>query len=184
MTAAKDMNGGPERWMLYRAKRDPFIYPFESEQDAEQFRDDHPSLIDYKPRRNDDPEREHEPYCGRCNEKWPCKHIRVENQAKMILHHEANACHRCHKQVSGMRILVKAAGEFGEDLLYHGRKGACRNQAIRDLTRLGHTDVLERLEQEAAAEVRFREQRQRVRERIATGATWREAWGEEGLRQA
>lgn len=167
---------GLERWMLYRSKHEPYIYPFRSEQAAEAFRDEHPSLIDYKPLRNDNPAKKHEPYCARCNESWPCQHVRNERQADRIIAAAAHRCERCKHQVSGMVIRVPGGGELGEDVVYHGRKGACRNQGLRELARLGHTEELARLHNEADRNERARDSQRRMREKIAAGMTWQEAY--------
>lgn len=119
-----------EVWVLQRGQRDPMVWPFETEGDAEDFMLDH-GLLDWRSARMDNPERDHEPVCARCRETWPCRHVLLDDHAQRILAAAANRCHRCGKQIGWYKITFKGAGELGEDLHYHGKLGACFNEAKR-----------------------------------------------------
>lgn len=164
-----------ERWILRRGRRDPLVYPFASQEAAEDFALDH-GMIDWRPERHDDPEKEHEAICARCNEVWPCQHVRLDYQATLILDAAKRRCARCGKGVTGYAIHIKGAGELGEDVVYHGRKGACRNLAYRELRRLGHVEQIERLDREDAAHERQRAWHKAVRAATGRGLPDKEAW--------
>lgn len=159
-----DISARGERWRLVRGRQDVQVWPFRSEDEAADFALDH-GLLDWRASRVDDPEREHEPVCARCHERWPCEHVRLDGEAKRIIHAAANRCHRCGKQVGWYKITVPGGGDLGQDVVYHGRKGACRNLAMRELERLGHHDLIARVLRDEDRRARWREQIQEMKAR-------------------
>jgi len=141
------MSDGNERWMLIRGRREPYVYPFASREDAETFALDH-GLLDWRAQRHDDPDEDHQAVCARCRERWPCEHVRLDREARNIILRAQRTCARCDQLIGGTLICVRGGGELGEDVAYHGRKGACRNMARRELLRLGHHDAVARLDAE------------------------------------
>lgn len=131
------------------------IWPFRSREDAEEWALDH-GCIDYRAEEMAEAP-EHEEICARCRELWPCEHVRLNREADRILWNAKHACARCRKPIGGMLIRVEGGGQLGEDVSYHGKKGACRNMAMRELGRLGHREQLAKLEEQ------HREQDQRNR---------------------
>ncbi len=119
-----------EIWILKRGRTEPYVWPFASEDAADDFKLEH-GLLDWRTERFDNPERKHEPVCARCNQRWPCKHVRIDRQVAAINAAASNRCHRCGKQIGWRKITFKAAGELGEDVFYHGKLGACFNEARR-----------------------------------------------------
>lgn len=155
-----------ERWILVRGRTDPMVYPFDSAEAAQEFADEH-GMIDWRAMRSDNPAKEHAPICACDREPWPCSHARLDRQAARIQGRALRTCARCGDEIGGSLIRVRGGGELGEDVSYHGRQGACRNMARRELGRLGLTDDLRRL----VAEDRYAEE-QRVRRRtLRDGAT-------------
>lgn len=148
MQAAFVANTDPEeRWILMRSPRDPLVYPFRTEAEAADFAVEH-GMVDWHAERSDDPQAEHQAVCARCNEPWPCEHTQLDREAALILQAALTTCHRCGQNIGGMLIRVEGGGELGEDVSYHGRKGACRNMARRELERLGRTQHLAQLDHE------------------------------------
>lgn len=166
-----------ERWILSRGRGEPHVYPFRSEADALDFALDH-GMIDWRAERTDDPQEEHEAICHRCKEPWPCTHVRLDRQTAMILGAAKRTCHRCGKEIGGTLIRIEGGGPLGEDVAYHGRKGACRNMARRELARLGrHEDVARHDDEDRERERRAawsRVWRKAHKEAVALGLTGRE----------
>jgi hypothetical protein len=130
MTSMPSSQGDDEIWMLRRGQHDPQVWPFRSEELAEDFKAEH-GLWDHKAVRVTQPEKEHEPVCARCREDWPCRHVRIDSKARAILAAERNRCGRCKKQIGWHRVVITGLGEFGEDVPFHGKLGACFNEARR-----------------------------------------------------
>lgn len=168
------------KWCLIRGKDEPMIWPFREREDAEDWALDH-GLIDYQPQEMAEAPQHHE-ICARCREPWPCEHERLDREAARILYAAKHICHRCEKRIGGMLITVEGGGDLGQDVNYHGRKGACRNTAMRELRRLGHTEQLERLEAQYREADRqnelYRLARQYKREGLDIHAAYRRAWEE------
>lgn len=117
-------------WVLRRGPHEPMVWPFATEDQAGDFALDH-GLLDWRVEPFDDPRKEHQPLCACCHEPWPCRHVRIEQHAHAIVHAAANRCARCRKQIGWYKVTFRAAGELGEDLHYHGKLGACFNEAKR-----------------------------------------------------
>lgn len=125
------MNTDPEeRWILKRSRHDPLVYPFRSEAEAADFAVEH-GMVDWRATRSDDPAKEHEAVCNRSREQWPCKHVRLDARAKSIIAAANNRCARCGKQIGWLKVTFRGAGVIGEDVSYHGKLGACFNEAKR-----------------------------------------------------
>lgn len=103
---------------------------------------------------------EHAPYCDRCREAWPCKHVRLDRKASAIIAEAANTCARCGKRVGWKEVRLKGGGTLGEDVKYHGRKGACRNEGLRRLRALDTPESRAELDRLAREEAYEREHRQ------------------------
>jgi hypothetical protein len=119
------------RWLLVRDADSPRVWPFDSREAAVAWADEH-GLIGYhaEPLKAHD---EHEAVCASCREPWPCHHEQLDREARKIIWRAEHTCARCNREIGGSRIKVPAAGELGEDLFFHGRQGACRNEAKRRL---------------------------------------------------
>lgn len=124
-----------DKFALRRGSGEPMIWPFASEEEAQDWALDHGCLDWDVERMADRPE--HAPYCGRCSEAWPCEHVRLDRRAAVIIHASANACARCGKRVGWKEVRVKGGGSLGEDIKFHGRQGACRKEGLRRLEALG-----------------------------------------------
>lgn len=156
-----------ERWRLVRGQRDVQVWPFGSAAEAADFALDH-GLLDWRPDRVDEPDEGHHQICGRCRETWPCEHVRLDRQAQRILSAAANTCRRCRKPIGWYKIAVPGGGDLGEDAVYHGKQGACRNLAVRELQRLGHADLLTKLLRDEATRAEWLTQaRERKRRQTA-----------------
>lgn len=146
------------KWALMRGNREPMIWPFRTQEDAEDWALEHGCLDWHTKEIADRPE--HEAICGRCREPWPCEHVRLDRHAVSIIRANENRCARCGKQIGWMKITIKSAGDFGEDVRYHGRQGACKNEALRRLRALdtdGARAELERIAKQDAYNRRLRE---------------------------
>jgi hypothetical protein len=116
--------------VLRRGQRDPMVWPFETEDDADDFKLEH-GLLDWRSERMDNPEQDHEPVCAHDRERWPCRYVRLEQEARGIIRAAENRCHRCGKQIGWYKVTFKGAGELGQDVHYHGKLGPCFNEARR-----------------------------------------------------
>ena len=96
----------------------------------------------------------HAPICGECFEAWPCLSHRQKGKRSWKERQAREACHRCGKQVGGMKINIPGGGILGESIRYHGRQGACRTAGLKHLENAlkEATDPLLRLELEREKE--------------------------------
>jgi hypothetical protein len=150
--------------MLSRGRREPVIWPFESQEMAEDWALEHGCLDWRAEPMTDRPE--HEAICGRCREPWPCEHVRLDRKAAAIIRASEEICARCGKRVGWKEVRIAGGGLLGEDIKFHGRKGACRNEGLRRLNALATPAAdaeRKRLESEAHYELRAKEWRERHR---------------------
>lgn len=118
-----------ERWYLYRSKEEPWVGVFESREAAEEWRDDHPSLLDWQPaedeRKGEPGAEEHLPVCGACGNAWPCQAHQDATRMARELWRIERACAHCGKTVENGQMSLRVEGHG----VFHGRKGPCRRAA-------------------------------------------------------
>lgn len=145
----------PDVWILYRAQDHPRVGNFETEEAAQEWREDH-GLVDWKPlqiRHRVDlfDGQEHTQVCSACGEDWPCRVERIERKARYLAREGEGRCARCGKLAGWTEITVPGGGLLGEDAVYCGRVGsACRRFALAELLRLGHQDLHDKAEADRA----------------------------------
>jgi hypothetical protein len=83
----------------------------------------------------------HKPICGECFEPWPCLAHRQYGDRLWKTRRAEEACHRCGKPVTGMKVSVGGGGLLGETVRYHGRQGACRRAGLAHLAERLDTEV-------------------------------------------
>lgn len=123
------------------------LHGFKEREDAERFAD--LNLPNWVARPVGERQEGHREICAECGTEWPCQHERVEREAKQILWESSHSCHTCRRSIVGaLSIVVRNAGDLGQDLQFHGRQGKCRNAAVKLLTELGRDDELAKLKTE------------------------------------
>lgn len=166
----------PDIWVLYRSHEHPRVGNFDTEQDAQDWADEY-GLVDWRPLHAQRAPidlfdgQKHEQVCSVCDEPWPCRVQKTEWKAQRLTQASRDACAKCGKGTSWVRITVPGGGLLGEDAVYCGKLGACRNAGLRELERLGLADHVERYERERRERSEDLKRRKAMKAELT--ATWR-----------